>query len=90
MPCLLFAPGVGYPDSGGFPGGLQILARVLLDLAGFGFLLIALVFVVLNVYGAWSVRRRRRADCEEAGATSPRRTVALLPTDQPSSEAGAA
>ncbi|MBE6481017.1 MAG: hypothetical protein E7Z94_01310 [Actinomyces ruminicola] len=37
--------------------GVEILARILLDLAGFGFLAIALVFLALNLYGSLAFRR---------------------------------
>ncbi|SHE26501.1 hypothetical protein [Actinomyces glycerinitolerans] len=69
MPFLLFAPGVGCSDSGGFPGGLQVLARVSLDLSGFGFLVIALLFLALNLYGSLAYRRARVADATGAPTT---------------------
>lgn len=47
-----------------------MLARLLLDVAGFGFLLIAVLFVALNVYGACSGLRRGRTRDEAPGAAS--------------------
>ncbi|MDU0348528.1 hypothetical protein [Actinomyces sp. MRS3W] len=40
---------------------LVLLARLLLDLAGLGFLLLAALFVALNAYGAVRVRCGARA-----------------------------
>ncbi|WP_147680421.1 MULTISPECIES: hypothetical protein [Actinomyces] len=52
--------------------GLELLARLLLDLAGLSFLLILLVFVVLNAYGAACSLRG------DVGATGRGPTAATL------------
>ncbi|PHP52193.1 hypothetical protein [Actinomyces ruminis] len=55
--------------------GVEILARILLDLAGFGFLVIALLFIALNLYGSLIFRRTRSSVGTGVPPVSPHEVV---------------
>ncbi|MDO4899618.1 hypothetical protein [Actinomyces sp.] len=71
-------------SSCGLHCGLAALARVLLDLAGFGFLLIALVFAILNAYGVVSGMVVRRRSARRVRAGTPIDVVAQQPSEHAS------
>lgn len=76
-----FVAGVGLLALGRIPSGpglLESLARLLLNLAGCGFLAIGLLFVGLNLYGAMRTRLVARTAAAPAPALAPAPTTARI------------
>lgn len=74
-----FSAGIGLMAISRLPIGASpfaFLARLLLDLAGAGFLLLGLFFLLANLYGALASRLGPSTGRHRRGGTGPRRLEA--------------